>query len=150
MSRLNNISAVVTLYRDQIHSLESNVTPTIAPGDDAATSGLEDVENKKKPSGAATLGVNLLTDTNASTEVDSRKKSSVYAIAVGKEEHVNTEEDTLLVFSENRLKTLQKRTEELKTERTMQKNKFRYSMFRQFHIMFLRFNKVAQGLIKII
>jgi hypothetical protein len=34
-------------------------------------------------------------------------------------------DDSLLIFSEDNLKQLQRRTEELKTERTMQKNKFK-------------------------
>ena len=39
---------------------------------------------------------------------------------------LETEEDPLLIFSEDNLKQLQRRTEELKTERAMQKNKFKY------------------------
>ena len=39
-------------------------------------------------------------------------------------ELVNAIEDPILIFSEDNLNQLQRRTEELKTERTMQKNKF--------------------------
>ena len=45
-------------------------------------------------------------------------------------EHVNGTGDNgdnpLLIFSEDNLKQLQRRTEELKTERSMQKNKFKW------------------------
>ena len=37
----------------------------------------------------------------------------------------NTSDDPILIFSEENLKQLQRRTEELKTERAMQKNKFK-------------------------
>ena len=37
----------------------------------------------------------------------------------------NGGEDPILIFSEENLKQLQRRTEELKTERSMQKNKFK-------------------------
>ena len=130
MSRLNSISAVVTLFRDQIHSLESNAMALMAPGDGTTSPGPEDLEVKKKQSGASTPGVNILADANVSSEVDSKKKSSIHALAVGKDDQANTEEDALLVFSEGSLKKLQRRTEELKTERAMQKNKFRYCMLR--------------------
>ena len=35
------------------------------------------------------------------------------------------EDDPILIFSDENLKQLQRRTEELKTERSMQKNKFK-------------------------
>ena len=38
----------------------------------------------------------------------------------------DTGDDPLLIFFEENLKQLQRRTEELKTERAMQKNKFKY------------------------
>ena len=40
-------------------------------------------------------------------------------------EILNTSDDPILIFSEENLKQLQRRTEELKTERAMQKNKFK-------------------------
>ena len=40
-------------------------------------------------------------------------------------EILNTLDDPILIFSEENLKQLQRRTEELKTERAMQKNKFK-------------------------
>ena len=36
------------------------------------------------------------------------------------------QDDPILIFSDENLKQLQRRTEELKTERSMQKNKFKY------------------------
>ena len=38
----------------------------------------------------------------------------------------DTGDDPLLIFFEENLKWLQRRTDELKTERAMQKNKFKY------------------------
>ena len=123
MSRLNSISAVVTLFRDQIHSLESNTANVT--GDGTTTPGPEDVEIKKKASGATAAGIPILAESGA-TDTDTKKKASVHAILGGKDEQICTEEDALLVFSEDSLKKLQSRTEELKSERAMQKNKFRY------------------------
>ena len=40
-------------------------------------------------------------------------------------EILNTSDDPILIFCEKGLKQLQRRTEELKTERAMQKNKFK-------------------------
>ena len=126
MSRLNSISAVVTLFRDQIHSLESNAAAMITGGDGTTSPGPEDIDVKKKASGAAAPGINVLADAATTSDLDSKKKSSVHALVAAKEELVSTEEDALLVFSEDSLKKLQRRTEELKSERAMQKNKFRY------------------------
>ena len=126
MSRLNSISAVVTLFRDQIHSLESNVAAMIIGGDGTTSPGPEDVDVKKKASGAVAPGIKVLADTDITSELDSKKKSSVHASVAAKDDLVSTEEDALLVFSEDSLTKLQRRTEELKSERAEQKNKFRY------------------------
>ena len=63
------------------------------------------------------------------------------AAAVGGElnENMNngadTGDDPLLIFFEENLKWLQRRTDELKTERAMQKNKFKYA-FNHFSFIF--------------
>ena len=49
----------------------------------------------------------------------------------------DTGDDPLLIFFEENLKWLQRRTDELKTERAMQKNKFKYE-FNHF-LSFLNF-----------
>ena len=122
MSRLNSISAVVTLFRDQIHSLESSVVA----GDGTTSPTPEDTEVKKKPSGAVAPGINVLAQNGATTDAESKKKPSVHAMAAADDDEMVGEEDALLVFSEDSLKMLQRRTEELKSERAMQKNQFRY------------------------
>ena len=56
------------------------------------------------------------------------KKSAVFYIFspdAPEVEILNTSDDPILIFSEENLKQLQRRTEELKTERAMQKNKFK-------------------------
>ena len=50
----------------------------------------------------------------------------------------DTGDDPLLIFFEENLKWLQRRTDELKTERAMQKNKFKYE-FKPFLLHFLIF-----------
>ena len=128
MSQLNSISAVVTLMRDQIHSLESNTTAIVTSGDGTTSPNSEDNEIKKKQSGATAPTVNIKSETSTSGDNDSKKKISVHTKTTEKDDTISTEEDALLVFSENSLKILQTRTEELKSERAMQKNQFRYFM----------------------
>ena len=128
MSRLNSINAVVTLFRDQIHSLESGAigAPVPTQADGAASPILDDGEQRKKSGMSTTVPAH--SDGNVSAETDLKKKSSAHSMmpSAGKEEQaVAAVEDALLVFSEASLNQLQRRTEELKTERTMQKNKFR-------------------------
>ena len=59
----------------------------------------------------------------------SAASASAASASAAELEHVNGTGDNgdnpLLIFSEDNLKQLQRRTEELKTERSMQKNKFK-------------------------
>ena len=125
MSRLNSISAVVTLFRDQIHSLDSNYSGMAGAGDGTTSPGGEEDEIKKKQSGATAPSIGVIQEMGTSSEQESKKKASMHGNIGSKEEVTGTEEDALLVFSESSLKKLQSRTEELKSERAMQKNKFR-------------------------
>ena len=129
MSRLNSISAVVTLFRDQIHSLDSNSTGITGGVEGTTSPGAEENEVKKKQSGAAAPSIGVISDMGSSSEQDGKKKASVHGNIPAKDDNVGAEDDALLVFSEDSLKTLQSRTEELKSERAMQKNKFRYLRF---------------------
>ena len=129
MSRLNSISAVVTLFRDQIHSLDSNSTGITSGVEGTTSPGAEENEVKKKQSGAAAPSIGVISEMGSSSEQEAKKKASVHGNVQGKDENIGAEEDALLVFSEDSLKTLQSRTEELKSERAMQKNKFRYLHF---------------------
>jgi hypothetical protein len=98
----------------------------IIGGDGTTSPGPEDVDVKKKASGAVAPGIKVLADTDTTSDLDSKKKSSVHASVAAKDDLVSSEEDALLVFSEDSLTKLQRRTEELKSERAEQKNKFRY------------------------
>ena len=62
-----------------------------------------------------------------SKEMQSRDELQLPTEAEGELENVdnNAGDDPLLIFAEDNLKQLQRRTEELKTERAMQKNKFK-------------------------
>ena len=133
MSRLNSISAVVTLFRDQIHSLDSNSTGITTGVEGTTSPGAEENEVKKKQSGAAAPSIGVISEMGTSSEQEAKKKASVHGNIPVKDENVGAEEDALLVFSEDSLKTLQSRTEELKSERAMQKNKFRYLHFSLLH-----------------
>ena len=132
MSRLNSISAVVTLFRDQIHSLDSNSAGMLAGGDGTTSPGAEENEIKKKQSGATAPSIGVISEIGSSSEQETKKKASVHGNIPAKDDNAATEEDALLVFSELSLKKLQSRTEELKSERAMQKNQFRYFNFSAF------------------
>ena len=58
----------------------------------------------------------------------------------------DTGDDPLLIFFEENLKWLQRRTDELKTERAMQKNKFKYESnhFSFIYLSYLNFGH-SQG-----
>ena len=66
----------------------------------------------------------------ASAASASAASASAASASAAELEHVNGTGDNgdnpLLIFSEDNLKQLQRRTEELKTERSMQKNKFKW------------------------
>ena len=96
----------------------------VGAGDGTTSPGAEENEVKKKQSGATAPSISV-PEAVSSSEQESKKKASVHANLTGKDDVTGTEEDALLVFSEASLKKLQSRTEELKSERAMQKNKFR-------------------------
>ena len=96
----------------------------VGAGDGTTSPGAEENEVKKKQSGATAPSIGV-PEAVSSSEQESKKKASVHANSTGKDDITGTEEDALLVFSEASLKKLQSRTEELKSERAMQKNKFR-------------------------
>ena len=93
MSRLNSISAVVTLFRDQIHSLDSNSTGITSGVEGTTSPGAEENEVKKKQSGAAAPSIGVISEMGSSSEQEAKKKASVHGNVPTKDENVGAEHE---------------------------------------------------------
>ena len=115
-NKLNEITTVVLLCRDQpkvttdrLFNQASQPAPTAAPQSQVGPAQSVDLTTPR-----SNMEKNEL---QMATEPENE------TLELNGEE--NEKDDPILIFSEENLKQLQRRTEELKTERSMQKNKFK-------------------------
>ena len=115
-NKLNEITTVVLLCRDQLKvttdrlfNQASQPAPTAAPQSQVGPAQSVDLTTPR-----SNMEKNEL---QMATEPENE------TLELNGEE--NEKDDPILIFSEENLKQLQRRTEELKTERSMQKNKFK-------------------------
>ena len=116
-NKLNEITTVVLLCRDQLKvttdrlfNQASQPAPTAAPQSQVGPAQSVDLTTPR-----SNMEKNEL---QMATEPENE------TLELNGEE--NEKDDPILIFSEENLKQLQRRTEELKTERSMQKNKFKW------------------------
>ena len=120
-NKLNEITTVVLLCRDQLkvttdrlfNQASQPAQPAVSQG---PTSMAQSVDyNASTTTPRSNIDKNEL---QMATEPENETENGLTGIEEEKD-------DPILIFSEQNLKQLQRRTEELKTERSMQKNKFK-------------------------
>ena len=124
--KLNEITTIVLLCRDQLKITTDRIlsqSQQAVQGTGQQATGGQNAEFTPRTRADSEKPTNI---------PPPRRESEIQPQAEALEEEletnnaVETEDDPLLIFSEENLKQLQTRTEELKTERAMQKNKFKY------------------------
>ena len=122
-NKLNEITTVVLLCRDQLkvttdrlfNQASQPAAAAQAPVSQGPTSMAQSVDYAATP--RSNIDKNEL---QMATEPENETENGL----TGMEKEAE-KDDPILIFSEQNLKQLQRRTEELKTERSMQKNKFK-------------------------
>ena len=123
-NKLNEITTVVLLCRDQLkvttdrlfNQASQPAAAAQAPVSQGPTSMAQSVDyNASTTTPRSNIDKNEL---QMATEPENETENGLTGIEEEKD-------DPILIFSEQNLKQLQRRTEELKTERSMQKNKFK-------------------------
>ena len=124
-SKLNEITKIVLLCRDQLKITTDRIMAGPGTQTPAFTSAPSQSLDFASPRPGGGQGEKSAESQQRELTEAQNAETTENLEAANLNNSCNTGDDPLLIFSEDNLKQLQTRTEELKTERAMQKNKFK-------------------------